>query len=126
MNRRQFLTSTAGLALITASTNGWVSSAACAQEKLEQTTVDIVATRDTQNGAQLAIADALGYFKDEGLQVAPKWVQTADDVVQLIGSGAVPVGCASTFAATLLAAQKMPIHAIARPAHIAATTRLAR
>ena len=74
VNRRQFLTSAAELALIAASTNGSVSSAACAQEKLEQTKVDIVATRDTQNGAQLAIADALGYFKDEGLQVAPKWV----------------------------------------------------
>jgi len=121
MNRRWFLTSAAGLPLIAASTLGWVSSATCAQEKLEQTTVDIVATRDTQNGAQLAIADALGYFKDEGLQVAPKWVQTADDVVQLMGSGAVPVGCASTFAATLLAAQKMPIHAIAGLADIGGT-----
>ena len=94
---------------------------ACAQAKLEQTAVDIVATRDTQIGAQLAIADALGYFKDEGLQVTPKWVQSGDDVVQLMGSGAVPVGCASTFGATLLAAQKMPIHAIAGLADIGGT-----
>src|SRR5882672_1760428 len=96
-------------------------SAARAQDKLEQTTVDIVATRDTQVGAQLAIADALGYFKDEGLTVTPKWVQSGDDVVQLLGSGAVPVGCASTFGATLLAAQKIPIRAIAGLADIGGT-----
>jgi ABC-type nitrate/sulfonate/bicarbonate transport system substrate-binding protein len=94
---------------------------AFAQGKLEQTSVDIVATRDTQVGAQLAIADALGYFKDEGLQVTPKWVQSGDEVVQLLGSSAVPVGCASTFGATLLAAQKIPVHGIAGLADIGGT-----
>jgi len=88
------------------------AGAAAAQAKLEQTDVAIVATRDTQVGVQLALADALGYFKDEGLQVSPKWVQSGDDVVQLLGSGAVPIGCASTFGATLLAAQRIPIHAV--------------
>src|SRR5689334_13449184 len=95
--------------------------AANAQGKLEQTTVDLVATRDTQVGAQLAIADALGYFKDEGLQVTPRWVQSGDDVVQLLGSGAVPMGCASTFGAILLAAQKIPIHAVQGVADMAGT-----
>jgi NitT/TauT family transport system substrate-binding protein len=87
-------------------------SEAKAQGKLEQTNVDIVATRDTQVGVQLAIADALGYFKDEGLQVTPRWVQSGDDVVQLLGAAAVPVGCASTFGATLLAAQHISIHGV--------------
>jgi ABC-type nitrate/sulfonate/bicarbonate transport system substrate-binding protein len=112
----------AALALmVTAAVLCVLSGGAGGQEKLEQTTVDIVATRDTQIGAQLAIADALGYFKDEGLQVTPKWVQSGDDVVQLLGSAAVPVGCASTFGATLLAAQKMPIRAIAGLADIGGT-----
>lgn len=92
-----------------------------AQAKLEQTDVAIVATRDTQVGVQLAIADALGYFKDEGLQVSPKWVQSGDDVVQLLGSAAVPMGCASTFGATLLAAQRIPIHAVQGLADMAGT-----
>jgi NitT/TauT family transport system substrate-binding protein len=92
-----------------------------AQARLEQTDVAIVATRDTQVGVQLAIADALGYFKDEGLQVSPKWVQSGDDVVQLLGSGAVPMGCASTFGATLLAAQHIPIHAVQGVADMAGT-----
>jgi ABC-type nitrate/sulfonate/bicarbonate transport system substrate-binding protein len=96
-------------------------TAAFAQGKLEQTDVAIVATRDTQVGVQLAIADALGYFKDEGLQVAPKWVQSGDDVVQLLGAGAVPVGCASTFGATLLAAQRIPIRAVQGLADMAGT-----
>lgn len=88
------------------------SGEANAQAKLEQTEFGMVATRDTQVGVQLAIADALGYFKDEGLQVSPKWVQSGDDVVQLLGAGAVPIGCASTFGALLLAAQHIPIHAV--------------
>ena len=94
---------------------------AVAQGKLEQADVSIVATRDTQVGVQLAIADALGYFKDEGLQVTPKWVQSGDDVVQLLGAGAVPIGCASTFGATLLAAQHISIRAVQGLADMAGT-----
>jgi ABC-type nitrate/sulfonate/bicarbonate transport system substrate-binding protein len=109
------------LALIVAAWEPGLSGDAHAQGKPEQTAVDIVATRDTQIGAQLAVADGLGYFKDEGLQVTPKWVQSGDDVVQLMGSGTIPVGCASTFGATLLAAQKMPVHAIAGLADIGGT-----
>jgi ABC-type nitrate/sulfonate/bicarbonate transport system substrate-binding protein len=97
------------------------SREAYAQAKLEQADVAIVATRDTQVGVQLAIADALGYFKDEGLQVSPKWVQSGDDVVQLLGSGAVPMGCASTFGATLLAAQRIPVRAVQGVADMAGT-----
>jgi ABC-type nitrate/sulfonate/bicarbonate transport system substrate-binding protein len=96
-------------------------SEASAQAKLEETSVAIVATRDTQVGAQLAIADALGYFKDEGLQVSPKWVQSGDDVVQLLGSGAVPMGCASTFGATLLVSRGIKIHAVQGLADMAGT-----
>jgi ABC-type nitrate/sulfonate/bicarbonate transport system substrate-binding protein len=100
---------------------GWRMDGANAQAKLEQTDAAIVATRDTQVGVQLAVADALGYFKDEGLQVSPKWVQSGDDVVQLLGAGAVPMGCASTFGATLLAAQRIPIHAVQGLADMAGT-----
>jgi ABC-type nitrate/sulfonate/bicarbonate transport system substrate-binding protein len=97
------------------------AGAANAQGKPEQTDLGIVATRDTQVGVQLAIADALGYFREEGLQVSPKWVQSGDDVVQLLGAGAVPMGCASTFGATLLAAQRIPIRAVQGLADMAGT-----
>ncbi len=100
---------------------GFKAGQAGAQAKLEQTDVGIVATRDTQVGVQLAIGDAMGFFKDEGLQVSPKWVQSGDDVVQLLGAGAVPMGCASTFGATLLAAQHIPIHAVQGLADMAGT-----
>jgi ABC-type nitrate/sulfonate/bicarbonate transport system substrate-binding protein len=113
-SRRNFLAGGLSLAALAA-------GEAHAQAKLEQTDVAIVATRDTQVGVQLAIADALGYFKDEGLQVSPKWVQSGDDVVQLLGSGAVPMGCASTFGATLLAAQRIPIRAVQGVADMAGT-----
>ena len=94
---------------------------ASAQGKLEQTDVNIVATHDTQVGVQLAIADALGYFRDEGLQVTPKWVQSGDDGVQLLAAGAVPIVCSATFGATLLAAQHIPVHAVMGLADMAGT-----
>ena len=45
-----------------------------AQAKLEQTDVAIVATRDTQVGAQLAIADALGCAQNAGPDRRPRLV----------------------------------------------------
>jgi NitT/TauT family transport system substrate-binding protein len=115
LNRRAFLAGTAGLGLASLGIGG------ADAQKLEQTDLGIVATRDTQVGVQLAIGDAMGFFKDEGLQVSPKWVQSGDDVVQLLGAGAVPMGCASTFGATLLAAQRIPIHAVQGVADMAGT-----
>jgi ABC-type nitrate/sulfonate/bicarbonate transport system substrate-binding protein len=38
-----------------------------AQGKIEQPTLEIAAVRDPQLGPQVAIADALGYFKDAGI-----------------------------------------------------------
>jgi len=40
-----------------------------AQGAVEQATFDLPAVRDPQLGAQIAIADQFGYFKDEGLEV---------------------------------------------------------
>src|SRR4029450_8330933 len=43
-----------------------------AHAQVEQATFDLPAVRDPQLGAQIAIADQLGYFKDEGLTVTVK------------------------------------------------------
>jgi len=63
------------------------------QAKLEQTTVDIVATRDTRS-VTARVADALG-IQGRSLQVPPKWVQSGA-TWSALGFGAVR-RCASTF-----------------------------
>src|SRR5260370_39059271 len=58
-----------------------------AQGKIEQPTIEIAAVRDPQLGSQVAIADALGYFKDAGLAVTVRWPQSAADVITLMAGG---------------------------------------
>ena len=40
----------------------------------------------------LFYADAMGYFKDEGLNVQLKWMQNAGDNITAVASGAIPIG----------------------------------
>ncbi len=102
-----------------------VPFSAFADGVLETTTVDIVATRDTQVGAQLAVADAMGYFKQQGLDVKIHWGQSGDDVITLLGSGQVPVGCTSSFGLIVMRAQGADVRAIAGLADMAGTQGLA-
>ena len=99
--------------------------AAKAQEKPEQTDIEIIATRDTQTSAQLAIADSMGYLKDEGLNVTIHWVQSGGDVIQLLGSGTQYLSGGSTFVAVILAAQHVPVKIVASLADMAGTQGLA-
>ena len=46
---------------------------ASAAEAIEQASFEITCVRDPQLGAQLAIAEHHGYFKDEGLTVTIHW-----------------------------------------------------
>jgi NitT/TauT family transport system substrate-binding protein len=92
-----------------------------AQGKPEQTSIEIVATRDTQTSAQLTIADSMGYLEDEGLDVTIHWVQSGGDVIQLLGSGTQYLSGGSTFTAVILAAQHVPVKVVAGLADISGT-----
>ena len=50
---------------------------ATAAEAIEQSSFEIAGVRDPQLGAQLAIAEHYGYFKDAGLTVTIHWNQSA-------------------------------------------------
>jgi hypothetical protein len=50
-----------------------LSGDAFAQGKLEQTEIDAWLVRDAQMSSQFAVAEALGYFKAEGIKVNPRW-----------------------------------------------------
>lgn len=87
---------------------------------LETAQVEIAGVRDPQLGAQLAVAETYGYFKDEGLEVNLHWNQSAADTLTTMASG-VPVGVGGIFTQVVFGGQKLPIKTISALADIAET-----
>jgi len=66
---RRALARAAAVASIVAWAATGLQPAAIAAETIEQPSLELAAVRDPQLGAQVAIANHYGYFKDEGLSV---------------------------------------------------------
>jgi len=92
-----------------------------AQGSIEQPTLEAAVVRDPQLGAQFAVADAYGYFKDEGLTVTVRWLQSGADVITLMAGGSQNVGAGGTFSQVVFGGQKLPIRTIAALADISGT-----
>ena len=69
-----------------------LSGDAVAQGKLEQTEIDAWLVRDAQMSSQFAVAEALGYFKAEGLKVTPRWYIAGTDLPSMWGAGNIHLG----------------------------------
>jgi NitT/TauT family transport system substrate-binding protein len=94
---------------------------ASAAAPVEQAAIEIAGVRDPQLGAQLSVAQQLGYFKDEGLDATVHWNQSAADVLTLMGGGSQHIGAGGTFTQVVLSGQHLPVRTIAALADIAAT-----
>ena len=68
---------------------------ALAQGKLELTEIDAWLVRDAQMSSQFAVADALGYFKAEGIKVNPRWYIAGTDLPSMWGAGNIHLGTAT-------------------------------
>nr|WP_256476351.1 ABC transporter substrate-binding protein [Siccirubricoccus soli] len=90
----------------------------------EQAELEFIGVRDPQLGAQLAVADQFGLFREEGIKVGFRWMQSSGDVLTVMGSGA-PVGVGGPLAQLVLASQSMPVKIIAGLADISDTQGLA-
>jgi ABC-type nitrate/sulfonate/bicarbonate transport system substrate-binding protein len=88
---------------------------------VEQSAVEIIGVRDPQLGAQLAVADQLGLFKEQGLEVTIRWTQSAGDVLQILGGGSAALGVGGSFTQVVFGGQKLPIRTITALADIAET-----
>jgi ABC-type nitrate/sulfonate/bicarbonate transport system substrate-binding protein len=86
----------------------------------ETRTVEIAGVRDPQLGAQLAIAQQYGYFKDAGLDVTIHWNQSAADTLTSMASG-INVGVGGIFTQVVFSGQKLPVRTISALADIAET-----
>ncbi len=99
-------------------------TAARAATLAETRTVEVAGVRDPQLGAQFAIAQELGYFKDAGLDVTTHWNQSAADTLTAMASG-IGVGLGGIFTQVVFSSQSIPVRTFSALADIAATSGIA-
>jgi ABC-type nitrate/sulfonate/bicarbonate transport system substrate-binding protein len=88
------------------------SAFAHAAETPEQSTLEIGVVRDLQGGIQIAIAAAKGYFKEEGIDVKPRWVEQAGDLYPILASSALDLAGLGIHAVMILRGRKAQVKVI--------------
>lgn len=82
-------------------------------QKPEITEVEAWLVRDPQMSAQFAVADQLGYFKEQGLKVNIRWYIAGTDLPSMWGAGNIHLGTATATMVVPIAAAGQPIYSIA-------------
>src|SRR3972149_10530109 len=100
------------------------ASAALAQGKPEVTEIDAWLVRDPQMSAQFAVADQMGYFKEQGIKVNPRWYIAGTDLPSLWGAGNIHLGTATATMVVPIAASGRAIYSIAPQSDIAGTQQI--
>jgi NitT/TauT family transport system substrate-binding protein len=95
-----------------------LSTPLAAQERIEQPSLEMISPRDPQVGAQVALADAFGLFKAEGLDMTVRWVQTTQEVISLMAGGTQHLGTGISFSQVLFSGDKIPVRAVASLADV--------
>ncbi len=113
--RRTVLKGLAAAAVIGASRGAFAAGA------IEQADIEIAGVRDPQLGAQLAIAEHYGLFKQAGLNATIHWNQSAADTLTVMAGGSQYLGVGGAFTQIVFSGQKLPIRIIAALADIAPT-----
>jgi NitT/TauT family transport system substrate-binding protein len=95
-----------------------------AQAKLEVTEIDAWLVRDAQMSSQFAVAEALGYFKAEGVKINPRWYIAGTDLPSMWGAGNIHLGTATATMIVPIAASGQTIYNIAPQSDIAGTQQI--
>src|SRR5216117_587689 len=90
-------------------------------QKPEVSEIDAWLVRDPQMSAQFAVADQLGYFKQEGLKVNIRWYIAGTDLPSMWGAGNIHLGTATATMVVPIAAAGQAIYNIAPQSDIAGT-----
>src|SRR5262245_51231376 len=94
---------------------------ALAQGKPELAEVDAWLVRDAQMSSQFAVADQLGYFKEQGIKVNPRWYIAGTDLPSMWGAGNIHLGTATATMVVPIAASGQAIYNIAPQSDVAGT-----
>jgi NitT/TauT family transport system substrate-binding protein len=89
------------------------AAAAAHAQKPEVSEVDAWLVRDPQMSAQFAVADQLGYFKQEGLKVNIRWYIAGTDLPSMWGAGNIHLGTATATMVVPIAASGQQIYNVA-------------
>jgi len=100
------------------------ASVALAQGKPEVTEIDAWLVRDPQMSAQFAVADQMGYFKEQGIKVNPRWYIAGTDLPSMWGAGNIHLGTATATMVVPIAASGQAIYSIAPQSDIAGTQQI--
>src|SRR5439155_352817 len=90
-------------------------------QRPELSEVDAWLVRDAQMSAQFAVADALGYFKEQGVKVSPRWYIAGTDLPSMWGAGNIHLGTATATMVVPIAAAGQAIYNIAPQSDIPGT-----
>src|SRR4030095_1839123 len=97
---------------------------ALAQGKPEVAEVDAWLVRDAQMSSQFAVAEALGFFKAEGIRVNPRWYIAGTDLPSMWGAGNIHLGTATATMAVPIAAAGQTMYNIAPQTDVAGTQQI--
>jgi ABC-type nitrate/sulfonate/bicarbonate transport system substrate-binding protein len=84
-----------------------------AADSIEQNSVEIGGVRDPQLGTQLLIADKMGLFKAQGLNVTVHWTESASDIMSFLSGGALYLATSSVNNQVILASKNIAVKAVA-------------
>jgi NitT/TauT family transport system substrate-binding protein len=86
--------------------------------------VDAWLVRDPQMSAQFAVADQMGFFKEQGIVVHPRWYIAGTDLPSMWGAGNIHLATATATMVVPIAAAGQPIYSIAPQSDIAGTQQI--
>ncbi|WP_424769256.1 ABC transporter substrate-binding protein [Paenibacillus sp. sgz302251] len=89
--------------------------------ELEKVDLTLVGVRDAQISSQQIIADKLGYFTEEGLNVTSQLIESGPDIGPMVAGGSAPVSIQTNFMDIILKSTDIPVKIIAPLAQIAGT-----
>ena len=95
--------------------------AAEAKQPPEVKQIEIWAVKDPQEAAQIALADALGYYKEEGLDATIKWIVSGTNMPSLAASGQVNFYGEGNFTNAILRDKGVDMRYVVRTADISGT-----
>lgn len=90
-------------------------------ETLEQTEIEIVGVRDAQISSQQIIAQKLGFFEENGLDVTNTLIQSGPEIGPMIAGGSAPLSIELTFTAIITKASGTDLKVVAPLAQVAGT-----
>jgi ABC-type nitrate/sulfonate/bicarbonate transport system substrate-binding protein len=105
----------------TAASSTTAAPAAAANSAPELKDFTIVGIRDAQLGAQQILADKMGYYKEEGLNVTNQLIESGPDIIPMVAGGSAPISIGTNFFDIIMASNNVSVKVVAPLAEIAGT-----